>query len=97
MLKTTMQDLKNLVKVAKYTGKPENFKVILKNKERDGSIVVMYYPKKSTGLLAPEYIDDYPFWKITIRNEEEESSVHISDSETGRREVRSIYNKFMSQ
>lgn len=89
MFKTTLQDLKNLVKVANHTGKPEDFKASLKNKEIDRSIVVTYSPKNKENKDTP------PYWKITIRNREAVSTVLIYDDTEGRREVRDIYNTFI--
>lgn len=88
-MKTTIQDLKNIMKVAKHTNCQQNISARISNDERGIKITVSYSPT----LNKKE--DIYPFWLIDMQEEELTFSVNIQGNDL--KEVRNIYNDFITQ
>lgn len=88
-MKITIGQLKNTIKVANHTEEMDCFSASIKNEHREFSIIVSYYP------TSKPKEDIYPYWTINMKEEDLYKTEHLNGTDL--RQVRDIYNAFISQ
>lgn len=89
MFTISISDLKNTMKVAKHTGEMECFTAQRRDKHRDISIIVSYYPQED------KKQDIYPYWTVNMSEEEDFKCVTFGKLDLIK--IRDTFNGFMSQ
>jgi len=84
-----LQTIKNTITVAKHTGEMECFTASIKNKEREFSIIVSYYPAHN-----PKE-DIYPYFTINMKEEAFYKTDYVGGKDL--KTVRDTYNAFITQ